>query len=166
MGSTYFIVSDSVGLQVGGTLVELLTILEAHTVHHQVIVEMTCVHMGGHQYLEVRKLTLGQFQPHSVNLLRGQAILFVKGLHEVIVLSAICLMELLLGKTHLIVDGLGSTVPAGYKLTIFPCGFLLLLDIVQHATKSTAAATTVLDCGEGRHLVDTSSVSFSSSLIG
>ena len=166
MGSTYFIVGDPVALQISGTLVELLTVLEAHTVHHQVIVEMTCVHVGGHQYLEVRKLTLGQFQPHSVNFLWGQVTLLIKGLHEVIILSAICLMELLLGKTHLIVDGLGSTVPSGYKLTIFPCGFLLLLDIVQHAAQSTAAATTVLDCGEGRHLVDTSSVSFSSSLIG
>lgn len=166
MGSTYFIVDHPMGLQIGGTLVELLTVLEAHTVHHQVIVEMTCVHMGGHQYLEVRKLTLGQFQPHSVNFLWGQVILLVKGLHEMIVLSAICLIELLLGKTHLIVDGLGSTVPSGYKPTIFPCGFLLLLDIVQHTTKSTAAATTVLDCGEGRYLVDTSSVSFASSLIG
>ena len=126
---------------------------------------MTCVHMGGHQYLEVRKLTLGQFQPHSVNLLWGQVILLVKGLHEMIVLSAICLIELLLGKTHLIVDGLGSTVPSGYKPTIFPCGFLILLDIVQHTTKSTAAATSVLDRGERRHLVDTSSVSFASSLI-
>ena len=166
MGSTYFIVSDSVGLQVGGILVELLTILEAHTVHHKVIVEITCVHMGGHQYLEVRKLTLGQFQPHSVNLMRGQVILLIKGLHEVIVLPAVCLMELLLGKPHLIVDGPGGTVPSGYKPTIFPCGFLLLLDIVQHAAQSTAAATTVLDCGEGRHLVDTSSISFASSLIG
>ena len=166
MGNAYFIVGHPVGLQVGGTLVELLTILKAHTVHHQVIVEMTCVHMGGHQYLEVRKLTLGQFQPHSVNLMRGQVILLIKGLHEVIVLPAVCLMELLLGKPHLIVDGPSSTVPAGYKPTIFPCGFLLLLDIVQHTTKSTAAATTVLDCGEGRHLVGTSSVSFASSLIG
>ena len=151
MGSTYFIVSDSVGLQVGGTLVELLTILKAHTVHHQVIVEMLCVHMGGNQHLEVGELPLGQFQSHSVNFLWGQVTLLVKGLHEVIVLSAVCLMELLLGKPHLIIDGPSSTVPAGYKPTIFPCGFLLLLDIVQHTTQSTAAPTTVLDCGEGCH---------------
>ena len=151
MGSTYFIVSDSVGLQVGGTLVELLTILKAHIVHHQVIVEMLCVHMGGNQHLEVGELPLGQFQSHSVNFLWGQVTLLVKGLHEVIVLSAVCLMELLLGKPHLIIDGPSSTVPAGYKPTIFPCGFLLLLDIVQHTTQSTAAPTTVLDCGEGCH---------------
>ena len=166
MGSTYFIVSDSVGLQVGGTLVELLTILKAHTVHHQVIVEMLCVHMGGNQHLEVGKLPLGQFQSHSVNFLWGQVTLLVKGLHEVIVLSAVCLMELLLGKPHLIVDGPSSTVPAGYKPTIFPCGFLLLLDIAQHTTQSTSASATIFDCGESCHLVDTSSVSFASSLIG
>ena len=59
MRRTYFIVGHPMGLQVGGTLVELLTILKAHTVHHQVIVEMLCVHMGGHQDLEVRKFMLG-----------------------------------------------------------------------------------------------------------
>ena len=37
MGSTYFIVDHPMGLQVGGTLVELLTVLEAHTVHHKVV---------------------------------------------------------------------------------------------------------------------------------
>ena len=166
MGSTYFIVGHPVGLQIGGTLVELLTALEAHTVHHQVVVEMLCVHMGSDQHLKVWKLTLGQFQPHSVNLMRGQVILLVKGLHEMIVLPTICLIEPLLGKPHLIVDGPSSTVPAGYQPTIFPCGFLLLLDIAQHTTKSTTAPATVLDCGEGRHLVDTSSISFASSLIG
>ena len=46
MGSTYFIVGHPVGLQIGGTLVEFAAILKAHTVHHQVIVEMLCVHMG------------------------------------------------------------------------------------------------------------------------
>ena len=127
---------------------------------------MAGVDVGGHQHLEIGELPLGQFQPHSVNLLRGQVILLVKGLHKVVVLSAVCLIEPLLGKPHLIVDGTGSTVPSGYKPTIFPCGFLLLLDIAQHTTKSTAAPATVLNCGKGRHLVDTSSISFASSLIG
>ena len=81
----------------------------------------------------------------------GQVILLVKGLHKVVVLSAVCLIEPLLGKPHLIVDGTGSTVPSGYKPTIFPCGFLLLLDIAQHTTKSTAAPATVLNCGKGCH---------------
>ena len=40
MGNADFIVGDPVGLQVGGTLMEFLAALEAHTVHHQVIVEM------------------------------------------------------------------------------------------------------------------------------
>ena len=48
VGNADFIVGDPVGLQVGGTLVELLAALEAHTDHHPVIVEMLCVHMGGH----------------------------------------------------------------------------------------------------------------------
>ena len=93
MGSTYFIVGHPVGLQIGGTLVEFATILKAHTVHHQVIVEMLCVHMGSDQHLKVWKLPLGQFQPHSVNFLWGQVILLVKGLHEVVVLTTFCFME-------------------------------------------------------------------------
>lgn len=48
VGNADFIVGYPVGLQVGGTLMEFLAALEAHTVHHQVIVEMLCVHMGGH----------------------------------------------------------------------------------------------------------------------
>ena len=163
MGSTYFIVGDPVGLQVGGTLVKLLTILKAHTVHHQVIVEMLCVHMGSDQHLKVWKLTLGQFQPHSVNFLWGQVILLVKGLHEVIVLSAICLMESLLGELHFGADTLGGTVPSGDKSTIFPCGFLLLLDIAQHTTQSTSATATIFDCGEGCHQVTSRSSSRSCS---
>lgn len=53
MCSTYFIIGNPVGLQVSGTLVKLFTILKANTVHYQVIVEMLCVHMGGHQHLKV-----------------------------------------------------------------------------------------------------------------
>ena len=48
MGNADFIVGYPVGLQVGGTLMKFLAALEADTVHHQVIVEMLCVHMGGH----------------------------------------------------------------------------------------------------------------------
>ena len=166
MGNAYFIVDHPVGLQVGGTLVELLTILKAHTVHHQVIVEMLCVHMGGYQHLEVWKLPPGQLQPHSVNCLWGQVILLVKGLHEVVVLSAVCLMEPLLGELHLGADALSGAVPSGDKLPIFPCGFLPLLDVSQHTAQSTSAAATIFNCGEGCHLVNTSSISFASSLIG
>ena len=37
VGGADLIVGQPVGLQVGGTLVELLTVLEAHTVHHKVV---------------------------------------------------------------------------------------------------------------------------------
>ncbi len=120
---TDLVISYSVGLQVGGALVNLLTILEAHIVYHQVIVEVTGVHMSGHQHLEVGELPLGQFQSHSVNFLWGQVILLLEGLHEVIVLSAICLMEPLLGELHFGADTFGGAVPAGDQPVIFPCGF-------------------------------------------
>ena len=100
MGSTYFIIGHPVGLQVSGTLVEFAAILKADTVHHQVAVQMVGVHMGSHQHLEVWELTLNQFQPNGVGLLGRQVIRLRKGLHEVIVLSAVCLMEPLLGELH------------------------------------------------------------------
>lgn len=153
MGNAYFIVGHPVGLQVGGTLVELLTILKAHTVHHQVIVEMLCVHMGGYQHLEVRELPPGQFQPHGMNLLWGQVILLIKGLHEVVVLTAFCFMEVFFCELHLGADALSGAVPSGDKLPIFPCGFLPLLDVSQHTAQSTSATTTIFNCGEGRHQV-------------
>ena len=93
----------------------------------------------------------GQFQPNSVNFLWGQVILLVKGLHEMIVLSAICLMEPLLGEPHLIVGGPSGAVPAGDQLPAFPCGFLLLLDIAQHAAQSTSSAATIFNRGKGCH---------------
>ena len=166
MGNTYFIIGHPVGLQVGGTLVEFASILKAHTVHHKVAVQVVGVNMGSHQYLEVWELTLNQFQRNGVGLLGRQIIPLRKGLHEVIVLSAVCLMESLLGELHFGADTLGGAVPAGDQPTIFPCGFLFLLDIAQHTAQSTSATTTIFDCGEGCHLVDTSSVSFASSLIG
>ena len=59
MGGADLVTGQPVSLQVGGTLVELLAVLEAHAVHHHVVVEMFCVHMGSHQHLEVGKLPLG-----------------------------------------------------------------------------------------------------------
>ncbi len=49
---------------------------------------MAGVDVGGHQHLEIGELPLGQLQTDGVDLLRGQVILLVKGLHKVVVLSA------------------------------------------------------------------------------
>ena len=59
MGGTDLIAGQPVGLEVGGALMELPAVLEADAVHHHVVVEMFCVHMGSHQHLEVGKLPLG-----------------------------------------------------------------------------------------------------------
>ena len=69
MGSADLIVGHPVGLQVGSTLVEFAAILKADAVYHQVAVEMVSVDVGRHQYLEVRELTLDQFQRNGVGLL-------------------------------------------------------------------------------------------------
>ena len=69
VGSADLIVGHPVGLQVGSTLVEFAAILKADAVYHQVAVEMVSVDVGRHQYLEVRELTLDQFQRNGVGLL-------------------------------------------------------------------------------------------------
>ena len=166
MGSTDLIAGQSVGLQVGGALVEFPAVPETDAVYHQVVMRMLGIHMGGHQHLEVRELPLGQLQPDGVDFLGRQTVLRTKGLDEVVVLPPVCFPEPLLGKPHLGVSAPGSAVPAGDQLPALPHGFLLLLGVAQHAAQSAAAAATIFDCGEGCHLVDTSSISFASSLIG
>ena len=53
MGKADLVVGHSVGLEIGDALVELSSTPEADAVHHQMVVEMLCVHMGGYQHLEV-----------------------------------------------------------------------------------------------------------------
>ena len=74
VGNADFIVGYPVGLQVGGTLVEFPAIPEADAVHHQVVVQMVGVYVGGHQHLEIWKLPLGQLQADGVGLLGRQVI--------------------------------------------------------------------------------------------
>ena len=89
------------GLQVGGTLVELAAVLEADTVYDQVAVQNVGVDVSRHQHLEVWKLPLGQLQANSMCLLGRQAIRCRKELDEVVVLPAICFNEPLLGELYL-----------------------------------------------------------------
>ena len=101
VGSTYFIIGHPVGLQVGGTLVELFSVPEADAVDDQVTVQVVCVDVGGYQHLEVGELPLGQFQSDGVGLLGRQVIRLREGLDEVVVLPPIDFAVLLLGKLHL-----------------------------------------------------------------
>ena len=152
MGGTDLVTGQPVGLEVGGALVELAAVLEADTVHHQVVVGMGCVHMGGHQHLEARELPLGQLQAHGVELLWRQSVLFPEGLDEVIVLPAVRFPVPLLGELHLGAGRLCDTVPAGHQPLSLPQRLSLLLDILQHPAQSAAAAAPVLDGGEGGYL--------------
>lgn len=152
MGGTDLIAGHPVGLQVGGALMELPAAPEADAVHHQVVVRMLRIHMGGHQHLEVRELPLGQLQPDGVDFLGRQAILRAKGLDEVVVLPPIVFPEPFLGETHLGEGGPGGAVPAGDQLPALPHGFLLLLGVAQNPAQRPAAAATIFDCGEGGYL--------------
>ena len=74
MGGTDLIAGQPVSLEVGGALVKFLAVLERDAVDDQVAVQMVGVDVGGHQHLEVGKLTLGQLQADGVGLLGRQVI--------------------------------------------------------------------------------------------
>ena len=112
VGGADLIIGQPVGQEVCGALVELSSIPEADAVHHQVVVEMLRVHMGGYQRLEVRELPPGQLQTDGVGLLGRQAICLREGL----VLSAVYFAEALLGELHFREGRLGGAVPPGHQL--------------------------------------------------
>ena len=141
------------GLQVGGTLMELVTVLERDAVHHQVVVQVIGVYVGGHQHLEVRELPLGQLQADGVNFLGRQVVLFAEGLDEVVVLPPIRFPVPLLGELHLGEGRLGGAVPAGHQPLSFPQRLFLLLCVPQHSGERAPASAPIFDCGEGGHQV-------------
>ena len=165
VGGTDLVAGQPVGLEVGGALMEFPAALEADAVDDQMAVQVVGVYMGGHQHLEVGKLPLGQLQSNGVGLLGRQVVRFRKGLDEVVVLPPVGFAEPLLGEQHFREGGLSGAVPAGYQPLSFPQRFSVLLGVPQHSAQRAPASTPVLDGGEGCHLVDTSSISFASSLI-
>lgn len=166
MGSADLIVDGPVGLQVSGALVELFSVPEADAVHDEVTVQMVCVDVSSDQHLEIGELPLGQFQSDGVGLLGRQVIRLCEGLDEVVVLPPVRFSKPLLGELHLGEDRLSDTVPSGHQPPPFPQRFFVLLGIAQHSAQRAPTSATVLDSGESSHLVDTSSISFASSLRG
>lgn len=152
VGGTDIIVGQPVGLQVGGTLVELAAVPEADTVHDQMAVQNVGVDVSRHQRLEVRKLPLSQLQSDGVGFRGRQIVLLTGGLDEVVILPSICFPEPLLCELHFREDGLGGTVPAAHQPLSFPQRLFLLLRVPQHSGKSTPASATVLDGSEGGYL--------------
>lgn len=152
MGGTDFIVDLTMSLQVGGTLMEFVTILERDAVHHQVVMQMVRVYMGGHQHLEVGKFPLGQLQADGVGLLGRQVVLFAEGLDEVVVLPPVCFPKPLLGELHFREGGLGGAVPTGHQPLPFPQCLFFLLGVPQHSSERTPASAPVLDGGESSRL--------------
>ena len=152
VGGADLVAGQPVGLEVGGALVEFAAVLEADTVHHQVVVQVDGIHVGSHYYLEVRELPLGQLQAYSVELLGCQSVLLPEGLDEVVVLPSVRFSIPFLGEPHLGIDALCGAVPTRYQLLSLPQGLFLLLDVPQHPTQSAAAAAPVLDGGESSYL--------------
>ena len=166
MGGTDLVAGQPVGLEVGGALMELPAVLEADAVDDQVAVQMVGVDVGSHQHLKAGKFPLGQLQSNGVGLLGRQVICFREGLDEVVVLPPVRFPIPLLGEPHLGESGLSGAVPAGHQPLPFSQCLFVLLGVSQHTAQRASASAPVLDGGEGGHLVDTSSISFASSLIG
>ena len=74
VGGTDLVTGHSVGLEIGGALVEFPAVPEADAVDDQVAVQVVGVDVGGHQHFEVGKLPLGQLQADGVGLLGRQVI--------------------------------------------------------------------------------------------
>ena len=153
MGDADRIAGQPVGLQISDALVEFLAVLERDAVHHQVIVQMAGVDVGGHQHLEIGELPLGQLQTDGVDLLRRQVVRLCEGLDEVVVLPPVRFPIPLLGELHFREGGLGGAIPAGHQPLSFPQRFSVLPGVSQHAVESASAAATIFDCGEGGHSV-------------
>ena len=166
MGSADLIVDGPMSLQISGALVELFSVPEADAVHDEMTVQMVCVDVSSDQHLEIGELPLGQFQSDGVGLLGRQVIRLCEGLDEVVVLPPVRFPIPLLGEPHLGESGLSGAVPAGHQPLPFPQCLFVLLGVSQHTAQRASASAPVLDGGEGGHLVDTSSISFASSLIG
>ena len=165
MGGADFIVDGPVGLQASGALVEFFPVQETDAVDDQMAMQVVGVDVGGYQYLEVGELPLGQFQSDGVGLLGRQVIRLCKGLDEVVVLPPVRFPIPLLGELHFRESRLGGAVPAGHQPLSLPQRLFLLADIASDTAERTPASAPVLNGGEGSHLVDTSSISFASSLI-
>ena len=165
MGSADLIVDGPMSLQISGALVELFSVPEADAVHDEVTVQMVCVDVSSDQHLEIGELPLGQFQSDGVGLLGRQVIRLCEGLDEVVVLPPVRFSKPFFGELHLGEDRLGGAVPAGHQPLSLPQRLFLLADIASDTAERTPASAPVLNGGEGSHLVDTSSISFASSLI-
>ena len=115
--------------QIVGTLMELVSVAEADTVDHEVVVQMTCVNVGGNHYLEVRELPLGKFQADGIDLLRRDIVIRGEGLDEMIEQTTARFVETVFGRLHLDERGLRNAVVSGDQQRIAPAGFLFLCHI-------------------------------------
>ena len=152
MGDADRIAGQPVGLEVSGALVEFLAVLERDAVHHQVIVQMAGVDVGGHQHLEIGELPLGQLQTDGVDLLGRQVVRLCEGLDEVVVLPPVRFPIPLLGEPHLGEGGLGGAVPAAHQSLPLPQRFFVLLGVPQHAAQRAPASASVFDCSESSYI--------------
>ena len=100
MGETDLVVDLPVPLKVCGVLVQFLTILAAHAVDYQMVVQMPGINMSGNDHLEVREQLLSQLHTDGVDLLRSQSVPRGEGLNEMIKLSAAPFLESPLGHHH------------------------------------------------------------------
>ena len=84
--------------------------LTAHTVDHEVRMDMPRIHVRGHQNLVAVKLIGGKLQRNFVCSLRREMLLGRKRLHQMVEHLAVCFLVLQLRVHHLPVGILGHAV--------------------------------------------------------
>ena len=94
------------------TLVELLSRLKTHRVENDMVVDMSCILVGGHQALIPLKV-LGKGNTDLMGCGKIQGVIGREGLNDVVVTPALCLMKTQLHRLKFLHNGLGQAVHPG-----------------------------------------------------
>ena len=121
------------GLQVGFVHSEFMTIIHAHRIYDEMVMDLVFVDMGGHQHLKPfeQGIPFHPLHADAVCLLRRDVLVLMPRLGEMLVGAASGLAVKELSDHHFILDGIGGAVNAGNKI---PTGLALFGHIGDRMT--------------------------------
>ena len=106
---------------------------KVHRVHHNVVVNVPGIHMGGYQTLVATEL-LSELETDLMGGVKVQFIIRRERLHDVVVAASISFVELLFDSFKLMECRLSNTVDAGDESV---GGFLTVGDVVNDTAQTT-----------------------------
>ena len=110
---------------------EFQTCFRVHGIDYEVRMYVVTVDVSSDQHLIAREVFFSEPQSDFVSSLGCNRLVRMKGLHDVVILSAACLAVLQLGIDHLIERRLRHTVDSGDELSSVVHGFLVLHTVVK-----------------------------------